>query len=55
MIKVINVLIAIKTIKKNKKIISRRDNATYFEEHLLGAASDFLKQLKNTGEQLLLG
>ena len=27
---------------------------TYFEEHLLRAASDFLKQLQNCGEQLLL-
>ena len=27
---------------------------TYFEEHTLTAASDFLKQLKKTGEQLLL-
>ena len=27
---------------------------TYFEELLLRAASDFLKQVKNTGEQLLL-
>ena len=27
---------------------------TYFEEHLLTAASDFLKQLQNSGEQLLL-
>ena len=27
---------------------------TYFEEHLLTAAFDFLKQLQNTGEQLLL-
>ena len=27
---------------------------TYFEEHLLTAASDFLKQLHHTGEQLLL-
>ena len=27
---------------------------TNFEEHLLTAASDFLKQLPNTGEQLLL-
>ena len=26
---------------------------TYFEEHLLTAASDFLKQLQNSGEQLL--
>ena len=26
----------------------------YFEEHLLTAASDFLKQLQNSGEQLLL-
>ena len=26
---------------------------TYFEEHLLTAASDFFKQLQNTGEQLL--
>ena len=25
---------------------------TYFEEHLLRAASDFLKQLQNSGEQL---
>ena len=24
--------------------------STYFEEHLLTAASDFLKQLENTGE-----
>ena len=28
--------------------------STYFEEHLLIAASDFLKQLQNTGELLLL-
>ena len=27
---------------------------TYFEEHLLTAASDFLKHLQNTGEQLFL-
>ena len=27
---------------------------TYFEEHLLMAASDFLKQLQNRGEELLL-
>ena len=27
---------------------------TYFEEHLLTAASDFLKQLQNNGVQLLL-
>ena len=27
---------------------------TYFEEHLLTAASDFLKQVQNSGEQLLL-
>ena len=27
---------------------------TYFEEHLLTAASNFSKQLQNTGEQLLL-
>ena len=27
---------------------------TYFEEHLLTAAFDFLKQLQNSGEQLLL-
>ena len=27
---------------------------TYFEEHLPTAASDFLKQLQNSGEQLLL-
>ena len=27
---------------------------TYFEEHLLTAASDFLKQLQNSGEQMLL-
>ena len=27
---------------------------TYFEEHLLTAASDFLKQLQNNGKQLLL-
>ena len=27
---------------------------TYFEEHLLTAASDFLKQLQNSGEQLFL-
>ena len=27
---------------------------TYFEEHQLTAASDFLKQLQNSGEQLLL-
>ena len=27
---------------------------TYFEEHLLTAASDFLKRLQNSGEQLLL-
>ena len=26
----------------------------YFEEQLLTAASDFLKQLQNSGEQLLL-
>ena len=26
----------------------------YFEEHLLTTASDFLKQLQNRGEQLLL-
>ena len=26
----------------------------YFGEHMLTAASDFLKQLQNTGEQLLL-
>ena len=28
--------------------------STYFEGHLLTAASDFLKQLQNRGEQLLL-
>ena len=27
---------------------------TYFDKHLLTAASDFLKQLRNTREQLLL-
>ena len=27
---------------------------TYFEEHLLTAASDFLKQLQKSGGQLLL-
>ena len=27
---------------------------TYFEEHLLTAASDFLQELQNSGEQLLL-
>ena len=27
---------------------------TYFEEHLLLAASDFSKQVQNSGEQLLL-
>ena len=27
---------------------------TYFEEHLLTAVSDFLKQLQNNDEQLLL-
>ena len=27
---------------------------TYIEEHQLTAASDFLKQLQNSGEQLLL-
>ena len=27
---------------------------TYFEEHMLTAASDFLKQLQNSSEQLLL-
>ena len=27
---------------------------TYFEEHLLKATSDILKQLQNSGEQLLL-
>ena len=27
---------------------------TYFEEHLLTAASDFLKQLQNSGKQLVL-
>ena len=27
---------------------------TYFEDHLLTAASDFLKQLQNSGKQLLL-
>ena len=27
---------------------------TYFEENLLTAASDFLKQLQNSGEQQLL-
>ena len=27
---------------------------TYLEEYLLTAASDFFKQLKNNGEQLLL-
>ena len=27
---------------------------TYFEEHLLTTASDFLKQLQNSGEQWLL-
>ena len=27
---------------------------SFFEEHLLTAASDFLKQLQNSGEQLLL-
>ena len=27
---------------------------TYFEEHLLTATSDFLKQLQNSGEQLLV-
>ena len=27
---------------------------TYFEEHLITAASDFLKQLQNSSEQLLL-
>ena len=27
---------------------------TYFEEHLLTAASYFLKQLRNSGEQQLL-
>ena len=27
---------------------------TYFEEHLLTAASDFLKQVQNSGDQLLL-
>ena len=27
---------------------------TYFEEHLLTAAFDFLKHLQNIGEQLLL-
>ena len=27
---------------------------TYFEEHLLTAASDFLKQLQNNGEQQFL-
>ena len=26
--------------------------STYFEEHLLAAASDFLKQLQSSGEQL---
>ena len=26
---------------------------TYFEEYLLTAASDFLKQLQNSGEQLV--
>ena len=29
-------------------------NSTYFEEHQLTAASDFLKQLQHSGEQLLL-
>ena len=28
--------------------------STYFEEHLLTASSDLLKQLKNSGELLLL-
>ena len=28
--------------------------STYFEEHMPTAASDFLKQLQNNGEQLLL-
>ena len=27
---------------------------TYFEEHVLTTASDFLKQLQNSGEQWLL-
>ena len=28
--------------------------STHFEEHLLTVVSDFLKQLQNSGEQLLL-
>ena len=28
--------------------------STYFKEHLLTAASDFLKQLQNSDEKLLL-
>ena len=32
----------------------KRDSNTHIGEHLLTAASDFLKQLQSTSEQLLL-
>ena len=34
--------------------IKKRLQHTYFEEHLLAAASDFSEQLQNSGEKLLL-
>ena len=41
-------------LKKLHVVVTLVVKNTYFEEHPLTAASDFLKQLQDTGEQLPL-